>query len=516
MGLLLAIALGLRLYGIDNLPMDVNVDRQYHAALLAQGFYEKFAFGESESAPPDGIIEPPLLEAITSVTYYVLDGEYLWMPRLLSAIFWLTGGVFLYLIARSIFSPNAAVVSTAFYLFNPFSVLPSRAFQPDPLMIMMLLISILAIWRYHCQPSMPRLVVAASVSSLALFIKPGICLFQIFALFISLAVYRDGIRRSLANMHLLAFAVLSLLPTGLYYLYGALVGALLQGQVEKNIAPEFILNYAFWRNWLDQIETVVGFVPLLGAILGVLLLRRGSARALIIGLWVGYVLFGLVFTLHVPTIPYYSLQLIPVVALSLCPIWELVSRCLRQMHSRYLIRATFLGLIFLVAASSVIEHRAQILGIVRQGQGEAFPGTYVGQTNLADYEERARTYQEIGAVAHHSRRVVVLAPQYGYDLMYHGQLLGQSWTPTPAEAEVLGWTPPSTEETFNALYSEYSPEYFIVIKRFAHYDVQVDWDSDRRMQELRNLLTENYPTVADNNTYVVFDLETARTGDDGA
>src|SRR5215210_7248230 len=176
--LLFAIALGLRLYGIDNLPMDVHIDRQYHAALIARGFYEKIAFGESESAPPDGIIEPPLLEAITSVIYYVFNGEYLWIPRLLSTIFWLTGGVFLYLIARSVFSPDAAVFSTAFYLFNPFSVLPSRAFQPDPLMIMMLLISILAIWRYHRHPSMTRLVVAASVSSLALFIKPGICLFQ--------------------------------------------------------------------------------------------------------------------------------------------------------------------------------------------------------------------------------------------------------------------------------------------------------------------------------------------------
>ena len=523
-GLLFAIALGLRLYNIDSLPMDVHVDRQYHAALIAQGFHEKFVFGESEAAPPDGIIEPPILEAMTSLAYYVFGGEYLWIPRLLSAVFWMVGGVFLYLIARSIASPNAAVFSTSFYLFDPYSVLPSRAFQPDPLMIMMLLFSVFAILRYHRQPSTHKLVAAAMISSLALFIKPGICLFQVFGLFISLTIYREGIRKSLlANMHLLTFAVLSLLPMTLYYLYGTLIGGYLEGQVQTNIVPELIWSKAFWIGWLYQIKTVVGFVPFLGALLGVLLLYRGPARALtralIAGLWIGYFLFGLVFTLRVPTIPYYSLQLIPVVALSLCPVWELASRYLRQTDSHYIKQTTVLGLFFLAAAFSVVEHRAQILGIIKQGQGEAFPGTYVGQTNLADYEGRARTYEEIGEVAFHSRRVLVLAPEYGVDLLYHGQLLGGVWAPpTPAEAqlvEVQGRTQPSTEEMFDALYSEYSPDYFIVIKRFAHYGEQIDWDSDGRMQELRTLLTESYPTIADNDTYVVFDLETVRNGDPG-
>ncbi len=298
--------------------MDFQEVRQYHSALLARGFYEGLLFGEIESAPPDGIIEPPVIELAVSFAYYTFGGEYLWIPRLLSAVFWTIGGVFLYLVARKIVSQiPAAAFSVCFYLFVPFSVLPSRAFMPESLMIMMLLISIFTILRYHEQPSTRRLAIAATASSLAMFVKPGICFFQIFGAFVSLAIYREGIRGSLTSLRLLIFAVLSLLPTGLFYLYGMLIGGFLQGHIQDKIRPDLLLKESFWIGWLQQIGIVVGYVALVGALVGILVLRAGLPRVLIIGLWIGYFLFGLSFTFHVRSHDYYSLQLIPVVALSL-------------------------------------------------------------------------------------------------------------------------------------------------------------------------------------------------------
>jgi 4-amino-4-deoxy-L-arabinose transferase-like glycosyltransferase len=222
-GFLFVAAFGLRLYHIGEPPMDFQEVRQYHSALLARGFYEWWLTGDLKTMPPDGIIEPPILEFLASFSYLILGGEHLWIPRLLSALFWMVGGIFLYLIAKRIFSPNAALLSLLFYLFVPFSVLPSRAFMPEPLMIMMLLASILTIVQYHEQPSTRRLIIAATASALALLIKPGFCFFQIFGAYVSLAVHREGIRRSLTSFHFWIFAVLSLLPMGLYYLYGAFI-----------------------------------------------------------------------------------------------------------------------------------------------------------------------------------------------------------------------------------------------------------------------------------------------------
>jgi hypothetical protein len=50
--LLIVMALSLRLYQIDEPPMDYNPIRQYHSAMLARGFYEELLYGEMESVPP--------------------------------------------------------------------------------------------------------------------------------------------------------------------------------------------------------------------------------------------------------------------------------------------------------------------------------------------------------------------------------------------------------------------------------------------------------------------------------
>jgi hypothetical protein len=491
LGLLFVAALCLRLYGITQPPMDFFQTRQYHGALLARGFYEWLLTGNLRTIPPDGIIEPPILELVASFAYLIFGGEHLWIPRLLSALFWMVGGVFLYWVAKKIVSPNAAVFSVAFYLFVPYGVLASRAFMPDPLMIMLLVISIFTILRYHEQPSTRRLIVAAVVSSLAIFVKPGICFFQVFGAFVSLAVCRQGIRRSLASRHLLMFVPLSILPTVLYYLYGTILAKFLHGQASRKIVPQLILQPSFWDGWLLALWLVVGYVALVGAMFGVVLLRKGFPMALMIGLWSGYFLFGLTFTVHIHTHSYYSLQLIPVVALSLGSVSALVMKYLGQVGLRSLGGVIVLGLSVSVLTLGVAEQRYWI-------------GQIANQKRFAPvYESYVATFQEIGEVVDHSPRTLVLFEslpyvESGYALMYHGRLLGQMW-PSPVqtvqhsgrEREI------STRERFDKYSKKYSPEYFIISKRSLR---------TREARDLRRFLTENFSTVAQDPIYVVFDL----------
>jgi 4-amino-4-deoxy-L-arabinose transferase-like glycosyltransferase len=109
--------------------------------------------------------------------------------RLLSSIFWLIGAIFLYGIVKRLISIDAAVFSITYYLFVPLGVIVSLSFLPDPMMIMMFLLSLLTILRFYEQPSNSRLVISAIFSGLAILVKP-FCLFTIFGAFISLAIYK--------------------------------------------------------------------------------------------------------------------------------------------------------------------------------------------------------------------------------------------------------------------------------------------------------------------------------------
>lgn len=507
-GFLFIAAFALRLYQIDEQPMSNHASRQYHSALLARYFYERLLSGESRSMPPDGIIEPPLMELSASLAYYISGGEHLWIPCLLSAAVWMVGGVFLYLIAKKIASPNAAVFSLSFYLFDPAIVLLSRAFMPDPLMITLLLISVFTILRYHEQPSTQRLLIAAGASSLALFVKPGICFFQVFGAFISLMIYKKGVPRSLTSSHLLLFAVLSVLPVGLYYLYGTVLEGFLRGQAGQKVLPWLLLQGRFWQSWLALIGHMVGYVPLLGALVGVSLFRAGSPRALMMGLWGGYFLFGLLFTRHIHTHDYYSLQLVPVAALSLGPVGAGIIDYVKRVDLSYYRRGAILGIFLLAVVLGVVDQRATISGIAQQGQGKAFPGRYVGPVSITDYGSRAETYQKIGEVVDHSRHTIFVAPDLGYPLIHHGRLDGEYWhVPRRLQRQQSG-----TERRFNALYNEGETEYFIVVKYFAPTYETVAWSSEE-YQGLRRLLFRNFPVLARDDDYIVFDLRNSDYGD---
>jgi hypothetical protein len=168
---LLLVGLSVRLPRIDQPPLDFHAVRQYHSLIVARGFYFDALPNVPEwqrevtrvSVQRQAAWEPPILELLVSLAYRTAGGEHTWIPRLSSALIWLSGGVFLYVIARGISGSSAALVSTAIFLLLPFGIAASRSFQPDPLMVASVLGSVLLLLRYYEQPSTARLVVAALV-----------------------------------------------------------------------------------------------------------------------------------------------------------------------------------------------------------------------------------------------------------------------------------------------------------------------------------------------------------------
>jgi 4-amino-4-deoxy-L-arabinose transferase-like glycosyltransferase len=453
--------------------------------------------GELKTLPPDGIIEPPILEFLASLSYLVLGAEHLWIPRLLSALFWMVGGAFLYLIARKISSPNAAIFSVAFYLFIPYSVFASRAFMPDPLMVMLLVIAIFAILTYHEQPSMRRLIVAAVASALTILVKPGICVFVVFGAFLSLAVYRQGVRKTLLSPHLLLFTVLSILPTGVYVAYGRFVSGFLDTThplVSQRFVPQLLLQASFWEGWFLHGSMVVSLVALLVGVVGAFVFLKGLPRALLLGLWGGYLLFGLTFTYHIHSHDYYSLQLVPVVALSLAPAAEAAMKRLGQTG----LRSPGGALIVALAVSALVLAAAE----QRRPTTDEKLSEMAGQERTAsEYARWVATYEEIGQVVNHSHRTVIFFSgvdlyDRGWPLMYHGRLSGKSW---PYPWQLVSERRLSPEERIETLYPKRPPDYFIISKYW--------WVKGKRSEDLRHLerILKGFPKTR-GERYIVFDL----------
>jgi 4-amino-4-deoxy-L-arabinose transferase-like glycosyltransferase len=145
--LIFGAALAIRLYDLTDLPLDFHPTRQLVSFIKARGLYYE--------TQPDGVstwkletairmaklkadVEPVVFEQLVAFTYR-FTGEQLWVARLYSSLFWLIGGLCLFLLARRFVSFEGAFVAATYYLIFPYAIIGSRSFQPDPLMVMLTL-----------------------------------------------------------------------------------------------------------------------------------------------------------------------------------------------------------------------------------------------------------------------------------------------------------------------------------------------------------------------------------------
>jgi hypothetical protein len=483
---LYAAALTIRLYHVNEPPLNFHATRQYRSLIIARGFYYEHSADIPEwkrqiaslNKNGQGILEPPVMELLTALGYRILGGEQYWISKSLSIIFWLTGAFFLYKIAKVISSETAALFAIAFYLFLPFAVIASRSFQPDPLMVMLLLAGIHAMVRYNEQPSTTHLMAASALSAFAIFIKP-ISLFVIYTVFIFLSVQRQGIRKSIATPGLWLYFLASLLPAlGFYLIYGIFMSGDLQVQAQSSFLPQLLLDRFFWRGWLDNIHTVIGFPALIAALLGALLYPKGFPRALIVGLWVGYGLFCLVFNYHIATHDYYHLQLIPIAALSLGPVFALTLDRLLEVNRGKILRLAIGAA--LMAGLILSLHSAHSDLSRRNSEGEV---------------KRA---EQVGELVHHNTNTIFLASDYGLSLQYHGELSGQPW-PLVSDLEweqLAGASALNAEARFMDWFAEREPDYFIVMDL---------WELEQQ-KDLNEFLTQNFSRITQTDDVIVFDL----------
>ena len=172
-----------RLFDFDDLPLDFAATRQLHSLLMGRGFYYSMDTPQTNALDPAirkiGIeagkgqpaIEPPVMEHLAAYTYALLGKEWPNAGRFYSILFWVIGGIPLFLLTRKLISVNGALASMAFYLFVPFGTYASRSFQPDPLMIMSILWALYFQYNWYKQSSTKNAIMAGIFTGLAFYIK---------------------------------------------------------------------------------------------------------------------------------------------------------------------------------------------------------------------------------------------------------------------------------------------------------------------------------------------------------
>jgi 4-amino-4-deoxy-L-arabinose transferase-like glycosyltransferase len=430
-----ALLVGAFLLRLPGITTPSTEQRETEGALLAREWYlgsgsglpawkQRVLHDLRESVKP---IEPPILDYVTSLEWR-LTGENFWFPRLLSSFFWVLGGVFVYRIALRLTSRGGSLIALALYLVWPYAVWLSRHFMPDALMVCSLLAGSLAVIRYWERPSRRRFLGAAAVACLATAIKPGIAFLFLLALFVALAVYHRRLWAATRSGRLPLFALIASAAAIGYYVYGTYFSDFIwSGADTKRITPELLVHASFWREWWNMVSFLLRFpqpqqwlalVPLAVGALGVVL-AKGTARAILVGLALGYVAFAFTFANYTDTHPYYSLPLIPMLALSIGVVAGVVLRSVGEFG-----RAAVFALVVVV--------------VVIAG--------YKSHAALTERETRQtiEDYRRLGEITGHTTRAIVVSGDLRTPALYWGWMVGDAWDlsynhppPDPADHDFL-------------------------------------------------------------------------------
>jgi 4-amino-4-deoxy-L-arabinose transferase-like glycosyltransferase len=482
--LLFGLGLAIRVYDLTDLPLDFHPTRQLFSALKARGMYYQTLTDTPQWQQQMAIqqwktrvtVEPEVLERLAAFTYR-FTGEQLWVARLYSSLFWLIGGVFLFLLARSWVSTDGALVTTAVYLFLPYGIIASRSFQPDPLMVMLILAFWWAVLHWVQRSSWAWTIAAGLLGGMAIYIKLPAAFFVVGgALGGLLGCY--SLRESMRKPQVWALILLGALPGLLYVVYGVWISGFLGQQFGGRFITKLLISPIFYLQWAGKIDQVVG--PLLFAlgVLGVFFFSNRSVRTFAIGIWGAYFIYGLCFDYHISSHDYYSLPLIPIVAISLAPLAELILGRLRDVtaSSRWL-RLTAVVVLLYVPIVTLWGVRSQMKAV--------------------DYRPQADFWEHIGDLLGHQSPVVALTQDYGLSLDYWGWTTSTDW---PTSGDIQYHTQIrngkySFEADFNSLTKAKS---FFLITNLEDLE---------RQPKLKQRLYADYPVFAQGAGYLIFDLQ---------
>jgi hypothetical protein len=470
----------IRLYDLTDLPLDFHSTRQLLSLIKARGMYYETRTDVPSEERSFAIqqwkfrasVEPEFFEHIVAWTYQ-FTGEQIWVARVYSSAFWVIGAIFMYLLARRLTSEDGAIAATAVYLFLPYSIIASRSFQPDPLMTMFIIMFLWAVWEWTFSSKWLFAILAGLFGGLAIFIKFPAAFFIVGG-GLGAVLSSKSMKEALKNPQVYVMALLGILPGAGYLIYGIFIAGYLGQQFSGRFIPSLFLSPSYYVGWLNMLNLVAGGFVLMLALLG-LLFFDDKKRRFLLGLWAGYALFGFYFNFHISTHDYYSLPLIPILALSIAPLADSLFSKLAQLTSTNLLRFAALCLLLLGSFASLWNTRNQM--------------------NAVNYRPQAAMWAEISAKAD-GYNLAGLTQDYGSRMAYWGWKNITSW---PSYGDLLYSERRSgAERDFEEQFDEIA----------AKKDLFIVTDfNDLSLQPFLKEKLKAYPIFAEGDGYVIYDLQ---------
>jgi hypothetical protein len=494
--LIFSLGIVLRLTDLDDPPLDFNPTRQLRSAIIARGIYYEHT-PESDPGKREQAIsqmnamerlEPPILESLVAFVYRLVGQEILWVSRIFTTIFWLVGAWILYVLGRRMASPWAVLVGVGYYLFLPFSIRASRSFQPDPGMAMFILLTAWALFRWSTMRSWKWAIMAGLLGGATAYLKAS-GIFFVGGMAIAMCILpednpergpehghldRDlkqgpdrghlgrkiirNTKQAFRNPQRWVMMTLIVLPALLYYL-------LETGEQPAGYSASWtvlshwreLLAPSFYMRWMIRVDDILMLPLILAGFIGTLV-ATPKLRALLWGLWGGYLLFGLTFPYHIVTHDYYHLPLVGIVSLSLVPLADLI---IRELGKR--------GKVPLILFASTFA----VFCIYNGWIGRSI---LLGQ----DFRDHPAFWQQVGNAIPADTKAIGLTQDYGFRLMYYG------WR------KITLWPPEGNSEDFEALTAGTS--YFVITAK------------NQLTGELSGYLEDHFPVYAQGSGYLIYDL----------
>jgi hypothetical protein len=480
--LILILGFAIRLYDLTDLPLDFHSTRQMLSVIKARGMYYQTLSVDDVPAEQRSFaiqqwkfrasVEPEFFERVVAFTYQ-FTGEQTWIARIYSSTFWIIGGIFLFLLARELTSIDGALTATAFYLFLPYGIIASRSFQPDPLMVMFIIIFLWAVYQWIKNPTSYKFAILAGLfGGFAIFVK-FVAAFFVIGGGLGVLLGRMSLRDGLKQPQVYVMTVLGILPGAAYVIYGVFIEGYLGQQFGGRFIPSLFLSPSYYLGWVNMLNLVIGGVTLMLAF-GLFFFDKEKMRFML-GLWVGYAFFGLYFNYHISTHDYYSLPLIPIAALSLAPLADWFFGQLSKLTTTQWSRITVFCLLLFGLFASIWNTRANLNSV--NYRPDAIMWAQIGE-RISDYKVAGLTQDYGSRLAYWGWKNITSWPTYG-DLIYHDDLLG-------AERDF--------EKQFENILN--AKELFLV----------TDFDDLDRQPFLKEKL-EGYPIFAEGDGYIIYNIK---------
>ncbi len=478
--LILVAGLLVRFYDLTDLPLDFNPTRQLHSAVIARGMYYEHLSDVSPEIRDlavstwrdQGMIEPQIIERLSASAYSLLNQEALWVPRVLSIVFWLIGALALYRLVCLMLGQTAAVLAFFFFWLLPFGAIASRAFMPDPLLVSAIVISYLTLVKWSLDRSWRNTIIAGLTAGFAIFIKSTAVFFILFP-FAAFLLNQQNFLTLLKDKKIWILGLLTVLPYITYHIYGYYVTGLLASQFNLRFFPEKWIDPIFYLQWKSMVESTIGFHWLLIALVGTFLIPNKAYRWLLLFGWVGYFIYGMTFSYHIITHDYYQLPLVPLVAIGLSAVGDSL---LRNLHSKKVASIVVAVIVLFVIITTAWDIRVQL--------------------KKDDYRHEAGIWQSLGLELGPQAKVVGLTHDYGFRLYYWGWVKSTHWMSSGDfnYRQLAGMTF-DTKQLFEEITR--GKDYF-VITLFGEFESQ---------PELKSLLTNHNQVYKDGGDYLIFNLK---------